>query len=106
MVSERQQVNVRLQRTGVDHSFVPEETVTSSKNGFVLTADTESKSSSPPLFAEGASEGDVVLHCGIQEPGFLSSVGHRVSVLTGASWGKKKRRGGGEGGGRDLSETN
>ena len=40
-----------------------------------------------PLFAEGAPEGDVLLHRGVEQPGLLGCVGHRVAVLTeGVTW--------------------
>lgn len=45
-----------------------------------------------PLFTERAAKCDVLLHCGVEQPGLLGSVGHRVSVLAEVHHGKKKDR--------------
>ena len=47
-----------------------------------------------PLFIEGAAEGDVFLHCSVEQPGLLGSVGHRVSVLAEWHHGKQRQKNG------------
>lgn len=45
-----------------------------------------------PLFIERAAEGDVFLYCSVEQPGLLSSVGHRVSVLAGCIMGNRGKQ--------------
>ena len=49
-----------------------------------------------PLLVERDPEGDVFLHCGVQQPGLLGSVGHRVPVLTESGGGGGREREGPE----------
>lgn len=45
-----------------------------------------------PLFTERAAKGDVFLHCSVEQPGLLGSVGHRVSVLAGCMMGNRGKQ--------------
>lgn len=112
LVPEGQQVDVGLQRAGVDHRLVPETHDIVRRHlrlfyechpyprTFITTNDTLrliairhdiSGCDVLPLFIERASKGDVLLHSGIEQPGLLGSVGHGVSVLAAVHHGKRRQ---------------